>query len=85
MVSHDMQQEEGRRNWEEETQRRYELEQLAEADRDQRVEVSFHHMCLAVPEACMSGLQAYAPLLQFTIVDSLWKPCRLFTVKKLEK
>ncbi|KAL3154674.1 hypothetical protein ABBQ38_011223 [Trebouxia sp. C0009 RCD-2024] len=38
MVSGDMQQEQGRRNWEEETQRRYELEQLAEADRDQRVD-----------------------------------------------
>lgn len=39
MVSGDMQKERGRRNWEEEAQRRYELEQLAEADREQRIEV----------------------------------------------
>ncbi len=39
MVSDDMLQEQGRRNWEEEAQRRYELEQLAEADRARRVEV----------------------------------------------
>lgn len=38
MVSDDMLREQGRRNWEEEAQRRYELEQLAEADRERRVE-----------------------------------------------
>ena len=42
MVSGDMQQEQGRRDWEEEAQRRYELEQIAEAARDQRVDVSLH-------------------------------------------
>lgn len=42
MVSGDMHQEQGRRDWEEEAQRRYELEQIAEADRDQRVDVSLH-------------------------------------------
>lgn len=38
MVSDDMQREQGRRNWEEEAQRRYELEQQAEVDRELRVE-----------------------------------------------
>ncbi|KAL0042503.1 hypothetical protein WJX79_001686 [Trebouxia sp. C0005] len=38
MVSDDMLREQGRRNWEEEAQRRYDLEQLAEADRERRVE-----------------------------------------------
>ena len=46
MMSGDMQREQGRRDWEEEAQRRYELEQLAEADRDQRVDVSFCCHCL---------------------------------------
>lgn len=45
MMSGDMQREQGRRDWEEEAQRRYELEQLAEADRDQRVDVSFCYLC----------------------------------------
>ena len=39
MLSADMLQEQTRRNWEEESKRRYELEQLAEEDRDKRVEV----------------------------------------------
>ena len=47
-----MQQEQSRRDWEEEAQRRYELEQLAEADRDQRVDVSFYHLCLVLLKNC---------------------------------
>ena len=39
MVSDDMLREQGRRNWEEEAQRRYELEQQAEIDRERRVDV----------------------------------------------
>lgn len=45
MMSGDMQREQGRRDWEMEAQQRYELEQLAEADRDQRVDVSFCWLC----------------------------------------
>ena len=51
MMSADMQQEQGRQNWEEQTQRRYEFEQLAEADREQRVEVSF--ACMLRPTGCV--------------------------------
>ena len=40
MLSDDMLREQGRRNWEEEAQRRYELEQQAEVDRAHRVEVT---------------------------------------------
>lgn len=64
MVSGDMQQEQGRRNWEEDTQRRYELEQLAEADRDQRVDVSCHHNHLEVCGGC------YMPLLQYSTINN---------------
>ena len=39
MMSDDMLREQGRRNWEEEAQRRYELEQQAEIDRERRLEV----------------------------------------------
>lgn len=73
MVSGDMQQEQGRRNWEEETQRRYELEQLAEADRDQRVDVSCHHICLEVSGGCYM-------LLQYSIMDNLRERLRLSTM-----
>lgn len=45
MMSGDMQREQGRRDWETEAQQRYELEQLAEADRDQRVDVSLCWLC----------------------------------------
>lgn len=48
MVSDDMQREQGRRNWEEEAQRRYELEQQAEVDRELRVEVLLFYMTLPV-------------------------------------
>ena len=72
MISGDMQQEKGRRNWEEETQRRYELEQLAEADRDQRVDVSFHYICLPVAGGC------YSLLLHYSDVDNPWKLFRVF-------
>ena len=52
MMSDDMQREQGRRDWEEEAQRRYELEQLAEADRDQRVDVSLYYFYLMLHESC---------------------------------
>lgn len=58
MVSDDMLREQGRRNWEEEAQRRYELEQLAEADREQRVEVLLircHLLCFCAPSFCISS------------------------------
>lgn len=52
MMSGDMQREQGRRDWEEEAQRRYELEQLAEADRDQRVDVSSCYLCPVLLKCC---------------------------------
>lgn len=48
MLSADMVQEQSRRNWEEESKRRYELEQLAEEDREQRVEVSLQLHCTSL-------------------------------------
>lgn len=66
MLSADMMQEQSRRNWEEESKRRYELEQLAEEDRDRRVEVSLQahtqehtrhsqgRLCQRVCQHCLS-------------------------------
>lgn len=49
MLSADMLQEQSRRNWEEESKRRHELEQLAEDEREQRVEARLQ------PQAALHG------------------------------
>lgn len=64
-MSGDMQREQGRRDWEMEAQQRYELEQLAEADRDQRVDVSsdgFALCCRMYFSVCVTMYNLRDPL-----------------------